>query len=89
MFSINSVITKEIMIDEVAKDLGLGISEEHDNAVLYSVMRIFLKRKAKKLCVDVDCLTIGFDEDAKTIDLMMELDNGDHQDIVCMESITV
>lgn len=57
------------MIDELAKELGLGINEEHDNAVLYSVMLRFLKKKAKEYNMEMDSLFLQVTEEDGTIDL--------------------
>ena len=77
------------MIDEVAKELGLGINEEHDNAVLYSVMRIFLKRKAKKLNIDVNTLLLTFDEDVKCIEILRDYECTENQCIEWIENVKV
>ena len=72
-----------------AKDILEQIMLEDADAVLYSVMRSFLKRRAKEQSVDVNTLMISFSEEENTIDIYRDYECAESQCIECIETVKV
>lgn len=72
-----------------AKDILEQIMLEDADAVLYSVMRSFLKRRAKEQNIDVNTLMISFSEEENTIDIYRDYECAESQCIECIETVKV
>ena len=64
--------------------------ETNNDAVLYSVMLSFLERKAKETNRDTHNLTIGVDEESKTIDVYSDINSkGEYGGEYLLEQVKV